>query len=69
MIILDKLYKAIAGEGAFVNGQQLMPPNELKLQDAIISFGTQYINDDTSKALYDASFSVKYWFMWFRFSD
>lgn len=55
----DKLYKAIAGEGAFVNGQQLMPPNELKLQDAIISFGTQYINDDTSKALYDASFSVR----------
>lgn len=36
-----------------------MPPNELKLQDAIISFGTQYINDDTSKALYDASFSVR----------
>ena len=69
MIILTINYiKAIAGEGAFVNGQQLMPPNELKLQDAIISFGTQYINDDTSKALYDASFSVKYWFMWFRFS-
>ena len=38
MIILT-INKAIAGEGAFVNGQQLMPPNELKLQDAIISLG------------------------------
>lgn len=28
----DKLYKSNSGEGAFVNGQQLMPPNELKLQ-------------------------------------
>ena len=40
MIILTiNLYKAIAGEGAFVNGQQLVAPNDLKLQDAIISLG------------------------------
>ncbi|OLF33485.1 inositol monophosphatase [Staphylococcus aureus] len=55
----DKLYKAVAGKGAYVNGQPLLPPRELQLCDAIISFGTQYINDDTSKALYDASFSVR----------
>lgn len=56
----DKLYKAIAGEGAYLNHHPLTAPPSLQLNDAIISFGSQYINEDISKALYDSSFSVRH---------
>ncbi|MCI2774737.1 inositol monophosphatase family protein [Staphylococcus petrasii] len=55
-----KLYKAIKGQGAYMNDQPLQPPKEVKLEDAVISFGSEYINDRANKALYDAAFGVRY---------
>lgn len=55
----DKLYKAIAGEGAYVNGEPMTSPSHLSLNDAIISFGSQYMNEQTVKELYNAAFGVR----------
>ncbi|MBM9447578.1 inositol monophosphatase [Staphylococcus cohnii] len=55
-----KLYKAIKGQGAYMNGKLLQQPEDLKLEDAIISFNTLVMNDDTIHDLNDASFGYRF---------
>ena len=55
-----KLYKAIKGQGAYMNGKLLQQPEDLKLEDAIISFNTLVMNDDTIHHLNDASFGYRF---------
>ncbi|SNV79709.1 inositol monophosphatase family protein [Staphylococcus simiae] len=53
------LYKAIKGQGAFANGQPLLEPKSLALQDAIVSFNPQVINIETVQMLLASSFSYR----------
>ncbi|KRG08144.1 inositol monophosphatase family protein [Staphylococcus sp. NAM3COL9] len=55
-----QLYKAAKGYGAYVNGKPLEKPESIDLQDAIISFNTLVMNDETIHGLNDASFSHRY---------
>lgn len=54
------IYKAIEGKGAFMNNVKLESPEVLSLKDTIVSFGSEYVNEKLSKALYQSSFSVRY---------
>ncbi|MEJ7173921.1 inositol monophosphatase family protein [Staphylococcus caprae] len=54
-----KLYKAIAGEGAYVNQSPLLPPPTLSIADAILSFNPHVLNDETIKDLFQSSFSYR----------
>ncbi|MEJ7365928.1 inositol monophosphatase, partial [Staphylococcus epidermidis] len=51
------LYKAIENEGAFDNAQVMKQPPNMDIEEAILSFNTQVMNDETIHQLYDASFS------------
>lgn len=55
-----KLYKAIKGQGAYMNGNLLQQPEAIQLKDAIISFNTLVMNDDTIHELNDASFGYRF---------
>lgn len=55
-----KLYKAIKGQGAYINNQPLSQPEDLKLEDAIISFNTLVMNDATIHELNSASFGYRF---------
>ncbi|MGW7976631.1 inositol monophosphatase family protein [Staphylococcus xylosus] len=54
-----KLYKAIKGHGAHVNGERLVKPEPIDLQEAIISFNSLVINDETIHDLQEASFGYR----------
>ncbi|HLR19200.1 MAG TPA: inositol monophosphatase family protein [Staphylococcus sp.] len=55
-----KLYKAVKGYGAFENGRPLKAPENIDLQDAIISFNTLVMNDATIHDLNEASFGYRF---------
>lgn len=54
-----KLYKAIKGYGAYVNGEPILEPEPIDLQEAIISFNSLVINDETIHDLQDGSFGYR----------
>ncbi|WP_437272492.1 inositol monophosphatase family protein [Staphylococcus succinus] len=56
----SKLYKAVKGFGAYVNGESLKQPENIELKDAIISFNSLVMNDETMHDLHDASFSYRF---------
>ena len=43
-----------------MNNVKLESPEVLSLKDTIVSFGSEYVNEKLSKALYQSSFSVRY---------
>jgi myo-inositol-1(or 4)-monophosphatase len=49
--ILDELYSAKVGEGAYLNGNRLCVSNDKKLEVALISTGFPYTSASDSKAL------------------
>lgn len=51
------LYHAMKGQGAFKDGKTLKSPEILPLQDAILSFGAQFVDNETLRDLFEASFS------------
>ncbi len=55
----QKLYKAIAGVGAFENNQLMQSPSPIDLKDAIISFKPQVLNNKTLQTLFQASFDFR----------
>ena len=55
-----KLYKAIKGQGAYMNDNLLQQPEAIQLKDAIISFNTLVMNDETIHELNDASFGYRF---------
>src|SRR5699024_6849312 len=55
-----KLYKAMKGQGAYMNCNLLQQPEAIQLKDAIISFNTLVMNDDTIHELNDASFGYRF---------
>ncbi|MEJ7245424.1 inositol monophosphatase, partial [Staphylococcus epidermidis] len=54
-----KLYKAVRGFGAYVNGEPLSSPEDIELKDAIISYNPLVINDETIQDLNEASFGYR----------
>lgn len=54
-----KLYKAIAGKGAYENGQPIPKPAAQSIEDAILSFNPHVLNDRTISALFQTSFSYR----------
>lgn len=54
-----KLYKAIKGYGAYVNGEPILEPEPIDLQEAIISFNSLVINNETIHDLQDGSFGYR----------
>ena len=53
--LIKYIYKAIEGKGAFMNNVKLESPEVLSLKDTIVSFGSEYVNEKLSKALYQSS--------------
>lgn len=51
------LYHAIRDRGAYKDGEKLQSPATIEMQDAILSFGAQFVNNATLRDLFDASFS------------
>ncbi|BBK27491.1 inositol monophosphatase family protein [Staphylococcus arlettae] len=56
----QQLHKAVRGYGAYTNGEPITPPETMDLADAIISFNSQVMNNDTINDLYDAAFSYRF---------
>lgn len=46
-----------AYRGAYKDGEKLQSPDTIVIQDAILSFGAQFVNNATLRDLFDASFS------------
>lgn len=55
-----KLYKAVKGYGAYVNGAPLEKPESIELKDAVVSFNALVINANKMQELFDASFSHRF---------
>ncbi|WP_367121555.1 inositol monophosphatase family protein [Staphylococcus capitis] len=55
----NKLYKAIADEGAYENDLPMLKPATLSIEDAILSFNPHVLNDRTINALFQTSFSYR----------
>lgn len=55
----QKRFKAIKGEGVYLNDERLSPPPERPLKDSFISFNNKVLNDETMHDLLDASFGYR----------
>lgn len=55
----QKLYRAIAGVGAYENNQLMTLPKRIVLRDAIISFKPQVLKEDTIQSLFQSAFDFR----------
>ncbi len=55
----EKLYRAIKGEGAYLNEEKIELPTSMAIEDTILSFNNKVLNEPTIQQLLNESFGYR----------